>query len=195
MGGPSKQFMLVSASHSPVLDFPAEESEAVASVIAALAETKTRVEAFDPDLIILFGVDHYGGHQMHCMPSFSVGVEATSIAMWAARPAPLMCRARSPSAPFSPSADRASIRRSPSRWRSTTAFPRCSNAWPAASRPIRCCRSSCAASSRPSCRLRARARRGGRVLRKNAEQGQNPVHRNGRALAQSLYRLSAHYRR
>ncbi|MBV1887547.1 MAG: hypothetical protein KUG61_10730 [Parvibaculaceae bacterium] len=74
------QFMMVNASHSPILDFPARESTAVNDVLAALADTRARIAEFDPELVILFGVDHYGGQQMSCMPSFCVGVEATAIA-------------------------------------------------------------------------------------------------------------------
>ncbi|HPA37976.1 MAG TPA: hypothetical protein PLV04_04480 [Phenylobacterium sp.] len=74
------QLFMVSASHSPLLDFPAKESPAVLNVRAALAATRARIEAFDPDLVVLFGVDHYGGQHMACMPSFCVGVEATALA-------------------------------------------------------------------------------------------------------------------
>jgi hypothetical protein len=74
------QLFMVSASHSPLLDFPAKESPAVLNVRAALAATRARIEGFDPDLVVLFGVDHYGGQHMACMPSFCVGVEATALA-------------------------------------------------------------------------------------------------------------------
>lgn len=83
------EFMMVSASHSPLLDFPARESGSVKNVLAALDETRARIEAFDPDLVILFGVDHYGGHQMACMPSFCVGVEAVALADVGGTPGPL----------------------------------------------------------------------------------------------------------
>lgn len=83
------EFMMVSASHSPLLDFPAKESDAVKNVLNALEETRVRIKAFDPELVILFGVDHYGGHQMACMPSFSVGVEATALADVGGTPGPL----------------------------------------------------------------------------------------------------------
>lgn len=83
------EFMMVNASHSPILDFPARESEAVNNVLNALALARARIKQFDPELIILFGVDHYGGHQMACMPSFCVGVEATAIADVGGTPGPL----------------------------------------------------------------------------------------------------------
>src|SRR3546814_1451086 len=71
---------MVAASHSPLLDFPARESSSVLNILAALEQARARIRAFDPELVILFGVDHYGGHHMDCMPSFCVGVEATAIA-------------------------------------------------------------------------------------------------------------------
>src|SRR3546814_13116643 len=73
-------FFMVAASHSPLLDFPARESSSVLNILAALEQARARIRAFDPELVILFGVDHYGGHHMDCMPSFCVGVEATAIA-------------------------------------------------------------------------------------------------------------------
>lgn len=83
------QFFMVAASHSPLLDFPAVESAPVVRVRAALDETRAAIEAFDPDLVILFGVDHYGGQHMDCMPSFCVGVEATALADVGGTPGPL----------------------------------------------------------------------------------------------------------
>ncbi|WOF74437.1 hypothetical protein QMT40_002089 [Parvibaculaceae bacterium PLY_AMNH_Bact1] len=83
------EFMMVNASHSPILDFPARESEAVVAVLAALAETRDRIAAFGPDLVVLFGNDHYGGQQMSCMPSFCIGVEATALADVGGTPGPL----------------------------------------------------------------------------------------------------------
>ncbi|RAK62464.1 3-carboxyethylcatechol 2,3-dioxygenase [Phenylobacterium kunshanense] len=73
-------YLMVAASHSPLLDFPARESPSVVNIRAALDATRARIEAFDPDLVILFGVDHYGGQHMDCMSSFCVGVEATALA-------------------------------------------------------------------------------------------------------------------
>jgi 2,3-dihydroxyphenylpropionate 1,2-dioxygenase len=73
-------FMMVSASHSPLLDFPAKETQAVRNILEALEQTRARIADFGPELVVLFGVDHYGGQHMDCMPSFCVGVEATALA-------------------------------------------------------------------------------------------------------------------
>ncbi len=71
---------IVCASHSPLIYFPARETDNVAAMRTAMAETRARVRAFDPQLIVMFGADHYGGHQMASMPAFCVGVEATALA-------------------------------------------------------------------------------------------------------------------
>jgi 2,3-dihydroxyphenylpropionate 1,2-dioxygenase len=74
------QFMMVCASHSPLYYAPGRVSQNVSAVREAIAAERKRVEDFNPTLIILFGGDHYGGHQMASMPAFCVGVEATAIA-------------------------------------------------------------------------------------------------------------------
>ena len=84
-----RRAMLVTASHSPIIDFPAADSEALQRVHAGLTEMRGEIEAFDPDLVVLFGVDHYGGHHMHSMPAFCVGVTATALADVGGTPGPL----------------------------------------------------------------------------------------------------------
>ncbi|BFM15052.1 3-carboxyethylcatechol 2,3-dioxygenase [Maricurvus nonylphenolicus] len=83
------QYMMVSASHSPMLDMTPADRERTKNVKLALESTRKRIEDFDPQLVVLFGVDHYGGHQMACMPSFTIGVEATSLADVGGTPGPL----------------------------------------------------------------------------------------------------------
>ena len=74
------ELKLICVSHSPLIYFPARETSDIDEMRAALADTRARVEEFDPQLIVLFGCDHYGGHQMASMPAFCVGVEATALA-------------------------------------------------------------------------------------------------------------------
>lgn len=71
---------LVCVSHSPLIYFPGRETADIDAMRAALNATRERVEKFDPQLIVMFGCDHYGGHQMASMPAFCVGVEATALA-------------------------------------------------------------------------------------------------------------------
>lgn len=74
------QFMMACASHSPLYYFPAKISDSYAAARHALGAQRHSIEQFDPELVILFGVDHYGGHQMAAMPAFCIGVEATALA-------------------------------------------------------------------------------------------------------------------
>lgn len=87
--GAARQAMLVAASHSPIIEFPAADSDALQRVHAGLAEARAEINAFDPDLVVVFGVDHYGGQHMRSMPSFCVGVEATALADVGGTPGPL----------------------------------------------------------------------------------------------------------
>lgn len=81
--------MLVTASHSPIIEFPAIETDSLRRVHAGLAEIRAEIDAFDPDLVVVFGVDHYGGQHMRSMPAFCVGVEATALADVGGTPGPL----------------------------------------------------------------------------------------------------------
>ena len=71
---------LVCVSHSPLIYFPGRETPDIDAMRAALTGVRARVAAFDPQLIVMLGCDHYGGHQMASMPAFCVGVEATALA-------------------------------------------------------------------------------------------------------------------
>jgi hypothetical protein len=57
--------MMACVSHTPLL---------------YLAALRQQVEAFDPQLIVLFDCDRYGGQQMFSMPAFCIGVEAVPLA-------------------------------------------------------------------------------------------------------------------
>ncbi len=71
---------LACASHSPLIDFPTRETDAVRAARAALTARAEAIRAFDPELVVLFGTDHYGGRQMDCMPCFCIGRAATALA-------------------------------------------------------------------------------------------------------------------
>lgn len=76
----ARSVMLATSSHSPIIEFPAVKTDAYHRIIDGLAAVKEDVQAFDPELVVIFGVDHYGGHHMYSMPPFCVGVEATALA-------------------------------------------------------------------------------------------------------------------
>ena len=71
---------MVSASHSPLLHCHDKEPQDWDALQAAMKKTALWVKAFDPELVIAFGSDHFNGFFLKMMPSFCVGLtaEATS---------------------------------------------------------------------------------------------------------------------
>ena len=81
--------MLTTSSHSPIIEFPARITDSYEEVVSHLGTLRGEVQAYDPELVVIFGVDHYGGHHMDSMPAFCVGVEATALADVGGTPGPL----------------------------------------------------------------------------------------------------------
>ena len=69
------ELRFLAISHSPIImiraQAPAEEPE----LLDHLRRGREMVEHFDPDLIVLFGTDHFAGFQLSLMPSFCIGLE------------------------------------------------------------------------------------------------------------------------
>lgn len=76
----ARTVMLATSSHSPIIEFPGKITDAYEEVVASLQTVRSEIEAFDPELVVIFGLDHYGGQHMRVMPAFCVGVEATALA-------------------------------------------------------------------------------------------------------------------
>ena len=70
---------MICASHTPLMDHvdadPSVDRE-VRSHFAAMAD---EVRDYDPELIVVFGPDHFKGFFYDMLPSFTVGVRATAI--------------------------------------------------------------------------------------------------------------------
>lgn len=66
-------------SHTPLHGYYDPEPAIVAEVERAQAAARARVEAFDPELVILFAPDHYNGYFYDLMPPFCLGVQAQAI--------------------------------------------------------------------------------------------------------------------
>ena len=67
---------LVCASHSPLLycyDKPPREWDAIQK---GFADARRFVELFDPELVVIFGSDHFNGFFLNMMPAFCVGLDA-----------------------------------------------------------------------------------------------------------------------
>jgi len=69
---------LLCASHSPLLYCFAKEPEQWEALQAAFDARAAGVAAFDPELVIAFGSDHFNGFFLKLMPSFCVGLQASA---------------------------------------------------------------------------------------------------------------------
>ena len=66
-------------SHTPLRGLNDPGPEVVAEVDAAIAQARAEVEAFDPELIIIFAPDHYNGLFYDLMPPFVIATAAESV--------------------------------------------------------------------------------------------------------------------
>jgi len=66
-------------SHTPLRGFNNPEASVMQEVDAVLAKARAEVEAFDPELIVLFAPDHYNGLFYDLMPPFVLATQATSV--------------------------------------------------------------------------------------------------------------------
>ena len=70
---------LVTMSHSPLMGFTEPAPRVRSRVNAALGGARAFIADFDPELVVLFGPDHYNGFFYDMMPSFCIGAAAESI--------------------------------------------------------------------------------------------------------------------
>ena len=66
-------------SHTPLRGLNDPGAEVVAEVDAVLAQARAEVEAFDPELIVIFAPDHYNGLFYDLMPPFVIATAAESV--------------------------------------------------------------------------------------------------------------------
>ncbi len=64
---------LLCMSHSPLLDHATPPAEVKSAVDDAFARARDFVEAFDPELVVNFGPDHFNGFFYDLMPPFCIG--------------------------------------------------------------------------------------------------------------------------
>jgi 2,3-dihydroxyphenylpropionate 1,2-dioxygenase len=76
-------------SHSPVMSLRPLGDARADEVSGALADARQAMAAFDPELAIVFGPDHYNGFFYDLMPPFCVGVAATGVGDYATPEGPL----------------------------------------------------------------------------------------------------------
>ena len=70
---------MVCASHSPLLYCYAKEPNDWDTMQAAFTKRASAVQAFNADLVIAFGADHFNGFFLKLMPAFCIGQKATAV--------------------------------------------------------------------------------------------------------------------
>lgn len=71
--------LLKCLSHTPLRGLNDPGEEVTRAVDAVIAQARREVEAFDPELIVLFAPDHYNGLFYDLMPQFVVAAGADSV--------------------------------------------------------------------------------------------------------------------
>jgi 2,3-dihydroxyphenylpropionate 1,2-dioxygenase len=66
-------------SHSPLIGLNPVAPAVSDELETALAAAREQVRAFDPELVVLVGPDHYNGFFNELMPPFCIGTQATSV--------------------------------------------------------------------------------------------------------------------
>ena len=80
---------LVAMSPSPLMELSAPPAELTADVETAFAAARKFIAEYDPELVVVFGPDHYNGFFYELMPQFCIGLAATSIGDFGSMPGPL----------------------------------------------------------------------------------------------------------
>jgi 2,3-dihydroxyphenylpropionate 1,2-dioxygenase len=70
---------LICASHTPLMDHVPADPTIDRQVRGRFAALAADVRAYDPDLVVLFGPDHFKGFFYDMLPSFTIGIRATAI--------------------------------------------------------------------------------------------------------------------
>jgi 2,3-dihydroxyphenylpropionate 1,2-dioxygenase len=70
---------LVTMSHSPLMGFTEPPGQARERVEAAFDGARAFIADFAPEVVVIFGPDHYNGFFYDMMPSFCIGAAAESI--------------------------------------------------------------------------------------------------------------------
>jgi 2,3-dihydroxyphenylpropionate 1,2-dioxygenase len=75
---------LICASHSPLMTTGIEESEhgVQAEFFRELDSCAAALHKFKPDLVVVFGPDHFNGFFYELMPAFCIGTAAEATKDW-----------------------------------------------------------------------------------------------------------------
>jgi len=82
---------LICCSHSPLMTTDVEESEANvhAEFFRELDSCAAALQSFNPDLVVVFGPDHFNGFFYELMPAFCIGTAAEGTKDWRLQSGPL----------------------------------------------------------------------------------------------------------
>lgn len=80
---------LICASHSPLLYCYKKEPQRLAELQRCFTVQSEAIKAFDPELVIAFGSDHFNGFFLKMMPSFCIGFQAAAVDDIGGFPGPL----------------------------------------------------------------------------------------------------------
>lgn len=86
---PTTALALCTLSHSPLMGKNHADPQAEAAVAEAFAQARDVITAFGPDLVVLFGPDHYNSFFYDLMPPFCLGLGAVSVGDYGTAPGPL----------------------------------------------------------------------------------------------------------
>ena len=70
---------LICASHTPLMDHVDADPRVDREVRAHFTDLAEEVRRYDPELVVIFGPDHFKGFFYDMLPPFTVGVRATAI--------------------------------------------------------------------------------------------------------------------
>jgi 2,3-dihydroxyphenylpropionate 1,2-dioxygenase len=80
---------VLGASHTPLMKDGITSDETRSAVKRGFEQLAERVERFEPELLIQFAPDHFNSFFYDLMPSFCVGINATSLGDWDTSTGPL----------------------------------------------------------------------------------------------------------
>ncbi|WP_246398200.1 3-carboxyethylcatechol 2,3-dioxygenase [Mycobacterium vicinigordonae] len=76
-------------SHSPLLNLPGPPRSLLDDVETAIAQARSFVADYDPELVVIFSPDHYNGFFYRAMPPFCIGMQASGVGDYGTYAGPL----------------------------------------------------------------------------------------------------------
>ena len=71
--------MLICAAHTPLMNHLMPKNDVAQPILNTLNVVSEHVRLFDPELVVVFGPDHFAGFFYDLMPPYCVGVRASAI--------------------------------------------------------------------------------------------------------------------